>query len=417
MLARPCGGTERAADHDGRRAAIDSGADQAGSGRLIQPADNTLSSETGAAPTAPVPFSAAGIVATRIVATAEGLKTARADWDKLARRGAAIGLFQSHAWLSAWWETVAADPVLSARYALCAAVLDDAHGPAAILPLAVRRDLFPKRLQWMAGDVSDYCDMIAAPGADPALLWPAFRRVLSESGAGLAELTQIRPDGACALLLGARLETRAGAAPSPFIDLRGRSWEQVEQGFSPQLRQEMRRKGRRLAKRAKWDYVEFTGAASRLKAVDFIVAQKRAQLAGDPASLDAMERAFAPFARLVFALDGIGAARVHVSALAAGDTLLAVHLGFVDAKRFYYYVPAYNPDFQADSPGQLLIYELVRRACEARVPVFDMLRGDYPYKWRLTDTSVELRTLALGLSLPGMAYLTLKKIVKRGRGK
>lgn len=403
--------------------------EQAGSGRaidarsgaqadrqqLIQPAASY--STAGAATAAPVPFSATGIVATRIVATTDGLKAARKDWDRLAERGAAIGLFQNHAWLSAWWETVAADPVLSARYGLCAAILDDAHGPAAMLPLAVRRDLYPTRLQWMAVDVGDYCDIAAVPGFDPALLWPAFRRVLSESGAGLAELTQIRPDGACAGLLGARLEAMPGASPSPFIDLKGRSWEQVEQGFSSQLRQEMRRKGRRLAKRAKWEYVEFADAAQRLKAVEFIVAQKRAQLAGDPASLDALERVFAPFARKIFVMDAIGAARVHVSALAAGDTLLAVHLGFVDAKRFYYYVPAYNPEFQADSPGQLLIYELVRLAAMGGVGVFDMLRGDYPYKWRLTDTAVELQTLALGLSLPGMAYLGLKKIVKRVRGK
>jgi CelD/BcsL family acetyltransferase involved in cellulose biosynthesis len=59
----------------------------------------------------------------------------------------------------------------------------------------------------------------------------------------------------------------------------------------------------------------------------------------------------------------------------------------------------------------------VRRAAEARVPVFDMLRGDYPYKWRLTDASVELRTLAQGLSLTGKAYLGLKSIARRSREK
>lgn len=291
-------------------------------------------------------------------------------------------------------------------------VLDDADGPAAIAPLALSRDRWPKRLHWMAAEVSDYCDLIAAPGADPAQVWPALKGAMALSGADLAELTQIRPDGVCA-----RLETAPSAALSPFIDLRGRSWEQVEQGFSSQLRQEMRRKSRRLAKRVAWNYVEFTDAASRLKAVDFIAAQKRAQLAGDARALETHEHVFVPFARAVFAGEGIGAARTHVSALIAGEKILAAHLGFVDAERFYYYVPAYNPEFQADSPGQLLIYELVRRAAEARVPVFDMLRGDYPYKWRLTDQSVELRTLAQGLSLAGAAYLTLKKIVRRARGR
>ncbi|MGQ0676615.1 MAG: GNAT family N-acetyltransferase [Rhodospirillales bacterium] len=367
--------------------------------------------------TAPVPFSASGVVATRVVSTAAGLAAAREDWDALARRGAAVGLFQDHAWLQAWWRAVAADAAMSRRYGLHLVVLDDAHGPAAIAPLVVRRDRWPKRLQWMAADVSDYCDVVAAPGADAALLWPALKLAMKASGAGLVELAQIRPDGEAARLLGAMLDAAGGPAASPFVDLAGRSWEQVEQGLSAQLRQEMRRKGRRLAKRADWAYAEYAEPAKRLAAVEFVVQQKRDQFAGDKPALETLERVFAPFAREVFARDRVGAARTHVSALESGGRFIAAHLGFVDAGRFYYWVPAYDPRFQADSPGQLLIYELLRRACETGAKVFDMLRGDYPYKWRLTDTAVELQTLSKALTISGAAYLSLKKIVKRVRGK
>ena len=113
------------------------------------------------------------------------------------------------------------------------------------------------------------------------------------------------------------------------------------------------------------------------------------------------------------ARDAVGAVRVHVSALEAGGRMLAVHLGFADAERFYHYVPAYDPEFQADSPGQLLIYELVRQAVEGGTQVFDMLRGDYAYKWRLTDTAVELQGLVESLSLAGAAYLTVKSLARR----
>jgi CelD/BcsL family acetyltransferase involved in cellulose biosynthesis len=346
----------------------------------------------------------------RIVADGPGFAAALADWDALKRCGAAVGLFQDHAWLTAWWAAIEVDPAMRSRHGLYVVVLEDAEGPALILPLVVDRGRRPKRLHWMAAAVSDYCDAIAAPEAAPGL-WPEIRRTFEESGAGLAELVQIRPDSAASRLFGAGLAPGA-VAKSPYIDLKGRTWEEVEKGFSSQFRQEMRRKGRRLAKRVPWQYVEFSDAPSRLKAVEFILAQKRAQLSGDAAALETLERVFAPFARAIFAREAVGPAGVHVAALKAGDTLLAVHLGFADAERFYYYVPAYNPAYQADSPGQLLIYELVRRACEARIPVFDMLRGDYGYKWRLTDQSVELRTLSLGLTLPGSAYLCLRKLVR-----
>jgi CelD/BcsL family acetyltransferase involved in cellulose biosynthesis len=416
----PHGRAEHAGDHR-VLAAIHPGAHEAGHGRLIPAESQTVPSLAGAAWAAPVPFSAAGIAGTRIVATGEGLLAAGADWQALARRGAKIPLFQDHAWLSAWWRAVAAAEKTAQRYALHVVVLDDAHGPAAIAPLAVRRDAWPRRLVWMAADVGDYCDLIAAPGiaagAEAAPVWPALRAAMAASGAALAELTQIRPDGVLAGLSGASPEAGPKAMLAPFIALEGKSWEQVEQGFSAQLRQEMRRKGRRLAKRMSWAYVEAVNAAQRQAAVEFTIAEKRRQLADDPAAAEQHERVFAPFARAIFAAERVGAARTHVSVLEAGGTILAAHLGFVDAERFYYWVPAYNPDFQADSPGQLLIYELVRRATEARVPIFDMLRGDYRYKWRLTDKAVELQTLSETLSLAGAGYLRAKALAKRVLGR
>jgi len=416
----PHGRTEHAGDHR-VLAAVHPGAHETGRGRLIPAVSETVHSDAGAAWAAPVPFSAAGIAGTRIVATEAGLLAARADWQALGRRGAKISLFQDHDWLSAWWRAVAADEKYAQRYALHVVILDDAHGPAAIAPLALRRDVWPARLVWMAADVGDYCDLIAAPGiatgAEAAPVWPALRAAMAKSGAALAELTQIRPDGVLAGLPGAWPEAGPKAMLAPFIALAGKTWEQIEQGFSAQLRQEMRRKARRLAKRASWAFVEAANAAQRQAAVEFTIAQKRRQLADDPEAAGQHERVFSPFARAIFAQERIGAARTHVSVLEAGGTILAAHLGFVDADRFYYWVPAYNPDFQADSPGQLLIYELVRRAAEARVPMFDMLRGDYRYKWRLTDKAVELQTLRETLSLAGAGYVKLKALAKRALGR
>jgi CelD/BcsL family acetyltransferase involved in cellulose biosynthesis len=410
------GRAEHAGDHRVLAAAIP-GAHQAGHGRLIPADPANIQRESGAALAAPVPFSAAGIAGRRIATTTEGLLAARADWDALARRGARISLFQDHAWLSAWWRAVAADAEYAQRYSLFVVMLDDAHGPAAIAPLALRRDLWPRRLQWMAADVGDYCDLIAAPGAAAAPVWPALRAAMAKSGAALAELTQIRPDGVLAGLAGAWPEAGAKPMLAPFVALEGKTWDEVEQGFSAQLRQEMRRKGRRLAKRMDWAYVEAANAAQRQAAVEFVIAEKRRQLADEPEAAERHERVFAPFARDIFAGERVGSARTHVSVLEAGGTILAAHLGFVDAERFYYWVPAYNPDFQADSPGQLLIYELVRRAVDARVPVFDMLRGDYRYKWRLTDKAVELQTLSETLSLAGAGYAKAKALAKRMLGR
>ncbi|MCK6453556.1 MAG: GNAT family N-acetyltransferase [Alphaproteobacteria bacterium] len=350
----------------------------------------------------------------RVVASDRAWIEAEEGWARIAARGARVGLFQDHAWLGAWWRAAAGAPAAPGLHTV---IVSDEAGPVAIAPLVVRRDRFPARLIWMALEVSDYCDLIALPGLDAGRLWRALKPAMAASGAAIADLSQLPPDGAAAGLL--RHGARAGtlALKSPYLDLAGRTWPEVEKSFSGSFRQEMRRKGRRLAKQLPWRCAEYADPARRAAAVEFVVAQKRRQFADEPAACAQLEQVFAPFARDVFMRDRIGQARVHVSALEAeaDGRMIAAHLGFVDADRFYYYVPAFDPEFQADSPGQLLIYELVRRAAEERVPVFDMLRGDYAYKWRLTDAAVTLMSILEPLGILGGAYLGARAIARRVR--
>jgi len=352
----------------------------------------------------------------RIIASNQAWIDAEQSWTLLAGRGAAIGLFQDHAFLSAWWRAASIDwsGAAPAPPALHTVIVSDGDGPVAIAPLVLRRDRFPRRLVWMALEVSDYGDLIALPDLDAAALWPALRRAMAESGAALADLSQLRPDGAAARLLEPQAREGTSTMQSPYLELGGRTWPEVEKAFSANFRQEMRRKGRRLAKQLPWRYAECADPAHRAAAIEFVIAQKRRQFADEPGSLATLERVFAPFARDVFARIRIGGARVHVAALEAetDGRIIAAHLGFVDAERFYYYVPAFDPAFQSDSPGQLLICELVRRAAEERVQLFDMLRGDYPYKWRLTDTSVTLTSVLEPLGVMGAAYLAARRVAR-----
>jgi CelD/BcsL family acetyltransferase involved in cellulose biosynthesis len=74
---------------------------------------------------------------------------------------------------------------------------------------------------------------------------------------------------------------------------------------------------------------------------------------------------------------------IILSSLEQGDTLLAAHFGFVDADKFYYYVPTYNSDFAQYGVGQYLLWRLIDRAKEESKREFDFLRGaeSYKYNW------------------------------------
>jgi CelD/BcsL family acetyltransferase involved in cellulose biosynthesis len=202
-------------------------------------------------------------------------------------------------------------------------------------------------------------------------------------------------------------------ASAPYLDIAGRSWAMLEQGISASWRKDIRRLARRLGERAPWRYVECDTPDQRAAAIDFVLRHKAAQLADDADALANHRRVFAPLARTIFVGETVGRARIHVATIEAEGRPIAAHLGFVDRERFYYYVPTYDPAFQAFSPGNLLMFELLRRACEMRVPVFDLLRGDYAYKGRLTDQAVELASYVEALTIAGRAFLELRRLSRQ----
>ena len=75
-----------------------------------------------------------------------------------------------------------------------------------------------------------------------------------------------------------------------------------------------------------------------------------------------------------------GAGLLRVASLSAGGRLLATHLGALEAGRFYYWIPAYDPELTFFSPGRLLL-DFMLKESQARGGEFDFLIGDEDYKW------------------------------------
>jgi CelD/BcsL family acetyltransferase involved in cellulose biosynthesis len=82
---------------------------------------------------------------------------------------------------------------------------------------------------------------------------------------------------------------------------------------------------------------------------------------------------------------------VHISACFVGDEIIATHWGFVAANRFYWIMPAYEGGVWSKySAGRLLMEELISWAYGEGLAVFDLGIGDEPYKFKISDSVVEL---------------------------
>lgn len=93
-----------------------------------------------------------------------------------------------------------------------------------------------------------------------------------------------------------------------------------------------------------------------------------------------------------------------LSAMYAGDELVAAHFGMRSNRTWHWWYPAYNPEFARYSPGLLLLWEMIRSAPTVGVGAIDLGGADeYPYKRSFMNRSVVLLEGTVG-SVPVITY-------------
>jgi CelD/BcsL family acetyltransferase involved in cellulose biosynthesis len=73
-----------------------------------------------------------------------------------------------------------------------------------------------------------------------------------------------------------------------------------------------------------------------------------------------------------------------------GDRLAAVHLGLASSSVLHYWFPAYDPELQELSPGNLLLFLLAQNAPQRGVEAIHLGAGDYRYKHEFANCALPM---------------------------
>jgi CelD/BcsL family acetyltransferase involved in cellulose biosynthesis len=84
-----------------------------------------------------------------------------------------------------------------------------------------------------------------------------------------------------------------------------------------------------------------------------------------------------------------------LSALYAGDHLVAAHFGMQSERVLHWWYPAYDPKFSTYSPGLILCLELAREACSRGISRIDLGYGYEPYKLGFMSGSTSVAEVAV----------------------
>ena len=326
-----------------------------------------------------------------------------AEWDALVDTDPHATLFQRARWLRRWDEQLAGQRRMRSRAFRRDGTL--------VGVLVETRELLrlpsgPGELIRIAGgdEVTDYLGPVAAP-EDRADIARAYVNLLAEDRgwdevvlSGLAGDTGWHEQlAAAATETGLRVIEADVQDVCPRVDLEG-GFDGYLSRLSGRLRQELVRKARKLARDAGPFEVREYAPADAAKGVEDFLTQVQ-QGGDDKAAFFRRPEMQQWFRVLADEYGADGTLRIH--RLDIGELPAAMTVSLIDPASeaaggmWGLYNSAFDPTLAALAPGMVLIWELIQQAADEGCTVFDLLRGDEPYKYRFGAVDREVRTLTV----------------------
>jgi len=307
-------------------------------------------------------------------------------WAALSSPRVADNPFLSHA-----WNRVCAERRGRGTELFTVTLLGPDGGILGIAPLALESSkagpISFKRLCFIGEGVSDYHDFIVRDD-DPVLMDELWSAVGSTSSrwdiAALADF----PAGSPTLVAvggrgrhGFRVER---ASLCPKMDLPA-SWDEMAGRLPARLVKDAAYQERRLERAGTLEYREVGSKDGVEPFMEELFRLHEQRWARNPTPSKFLKEA-ARSRAVAHAAAMFDSGYAAYSSLVLGSETIAAHFGFGTPSTSYYYVPAYDPDYDKYSIGRALYFRALRAAIERGATRFDFLRGAEEYKLRWGGT-------------------------------
>lgn len=339
-----------------------------------------------------VSIDAVGTERLEIIRSADRLAAVEAEWMHLWHRTDGL-IFQSHAWVSAWWGTVADRDQRALRIGL----VWNGDRLVAVVPLAIGKRRGLRLLEWAAGSYTDYGDILVAPECSLSALQDLWAQLCDAGGFDLAFLNRLSPDAAARKIFAARASSGIRLRPNHREEVSYRvagPWKSGAawlEGQSKKTRQNYRRGIKTLE--------ETGGVKFRLLApdeplqpvLDRLSALKRRWLTERSRESQLFEEGTPVLAALVEVLARAGVLRIFV--LECNGVMIAVSINFVQRQAMMAFVTTYDPDYSRASPGIILIMDYIRWSIDHGLGMVDFLCGAESFKNKFATQAVTLQSV------------------------
>lgn len=326
----------------------------------------------------------------------DGLHRLAPEWRELmASAGTGAGIYQSYEWAAACAAR------LKPGTRLCVLTAREQGRLVAIAPLMIDRSFGFATLRWLGGSLAIYGDVLADASVDvPAWLGRAFAELARQGPAQSLRLDNVRTDACIAPYLAVNAAAASREA-APSIDMRAIGSFEAWRGS--QSRNTRRSRARRLKQLEAAGSVSFSFGPTRSSSrdlLDRLFAMKRDWAADRKViSRTIWDREFEAIVSSL-ASEGSGL-DARLSVLMLDGRPIAIELGFVTGGTYTSYLGAYDPAFEAFSPGVLQLAHTIAACFEEGLSAFDLQPPADAYKQALANAETAIVNYTLALTHAG----------------
>ena len=325
----------------------------------------------------------------RIVFSEDGRDFQRRDWTRLVSADPAGTFFHRPRYLKLYWEEFGETPE---HLLLAFAEAEDGTQVG-----AVAFERIDDTLRFLGGtEITDYLGPVALPEAKEAMAKELWSALLAREDWRVADLWGLAEDRGWYQLLGdaasaAGLDTEEAPdhdGVAPFLPLPA-TWDAYLDGLVAKHRHEIRRKAKKLEAEA-GPYRIVTADADTLRPMldRFVELHRMSEGPKGVFMVPGMEIFFRRLGE-AFCADGV----FRLTMIEVGEELAAGTIGFSSDGTSYLYNSAFDRKWGGLAPGMVLVGENIRRAIEDGCTAFDLLKGDYEYKYRFGAHARRVRRL------------------------
>jgi CelD/BcsL family acetyltransferase involved in cellulose biosynthesis len=329
--------------------------------------------------------------AMRIVFSEDGRDFQRRDWTDLVRADPAGSFFHLPRYLKLYWEEFGETPE---HLLLAFAETEDGTQVG-----AVAFERVGGTLRFLGGtEVTDYLGPVALPEAKEPMAKELWTALLARDDWASADLWGLAEDRGWYGLLGDAAAAQGLAteeAPdhdgvSPFLAL-APTWDAYLEGLVAKHRHELRRKAKKLeAEAGPYRIVRATDETLVPMLDRFVELHRMSEGPKGVFMVPGMEIFFRRLGE-AFCADDV----FRLNMIEVGGELAAGTIGFSFDGTSYLYNSAFDRKWGVLAPGMVLVGEDIREAIEEGCEAFDLLKGDYQYKYRFGAVARAVRRLVV----------------------